>query len=218
MKKKIDDPTIISNAQESFRNFLFTLCNPPLEEWEYYKSQMSLWQYQQGDFFLKPGDEPNIYGFLYSGLSKRYYFSPEGEPIVFSFDKKGSVVSDLPAILSETPAKLHVEFLQESLVLVTPPDFYREIRERHKSWNDSARKITEIKYLESVERTLDLLCLKAVDRYQKFADRNKEILPYIEKRDIAAYIGVTPNSLSRILRSLKSNSKQQAIIQATSNI
>ena len=116
---------------------------------------------------------------------------------------------ELPALLEKTSVKMYTKCLRNSLLLVTPPGFYRTMTQRSTLWRDIAHKMTELRYLSSVDRNMDLLTLSASERYLKFVDRHHDIIGAIEKKDIASYIGVTPNSLSRITRELNERVIQQ---------
>lgn len=203
MKKCIDSNTYMrSDAVSAFRKLIFSLCDPPESEWEFYQSNLSLWEYEPGDLFQEPDELADSYAFIFRGLFKRYYRKENGDPIIFSFDGPGRAISDLPSLLNEKKSQMFIEAIRHSIILKTPPGFYKIIRRRHVSFEESARRITELRYLEFVDRSLDLLTLSAEQRYRKLLTSHAAIISEIEKKDIAAYLGIAPESLSRIRKQL----------------
>lgn len=58
-------------AYEQFEKAIHRHCDPPAEEWQFYKSNMKPKVFKKGEFFLKPGDFSNVYAFVFSGIFKQ---------------------------------------------------------------------------------------------------------------------------------------------------
>lgn len=196
---KVTDSDLQEQYMDEYRNFVFTLVTPSEEEWSYHRSKMSLFKYDKGDFFIEPGQDASFYGFISKGIFKRYFINNQGIETIHSFDSKGEMISDYPSLIRGEQASLYIECLEDSYVLVSEEGLAKKLRSRHPVWEQAGRLITEIRYLQMADRLYSMGLSKA-DRYQYFITHYKDIYKHLSQKDIAAYTGMSPSSLSRILK------------------
>lgn len=118
--------------------------------------------------------------------------------IVRGFGGPGTVVGAYVSLLTEAPSYLSVEALHDSELFVLPWSELNALYARHSSFQTIGRRLAELTLLEREARAHDLLTLSASERYARFQQSHRQLLPYLRNYDIASYLGITPVSLSRL--------------------
>jgi CRP-like cAMP-binding protein len=92
--------------------------------------------------------------------------------------------------------------LADARIAVVPWRRLREVVARVPAWTRYLAQVTEQLYLAKATREYELLALDAEQRYLRFRTRYAALEPRIPLRQVASYIGVTPEHLSRLRRRL----------------
>ncbi len=188
------------SAHEKFRLAIHRHCNPPEEEWLFYKENMKPKSFKKGDFLLKPGEASNIYAFIYFGIMKQYFITESGKEYITRFDCPGETSGDAATLWQNIPARQYIQALSEVKALVTTPGLLYKLRARHSVWHEGGRSLAEIRFYEKCDREYELLSFDAEKRYQLFLKRHGANSEMIPQKDIACYIGVTPSSLNKLIK------------------
>jgi len=173
------------------------------DDWEFIKSHYELKQYKKGEKILAPGERADIIFFIGKGLVKRFFICHDGRQFITSLDIENRIVSDFVSLIENKPSKIYIEALEDCEVLVSCYGISNLLFERSSIWEEIGRKITEYRYVEKSKREYELLHYDTLDRYDNFRNGNPELFNRITQRDTASYLGVTPESLSRLLRKRK---------------
>ena len=193
----------IESAYEQFRIAIHRHCNPPEEEWLFYKSHMHPRIFKKGEFLIRPGEPSNIYAYIYSGIMKQYFITEDGREYITRFDCPTETSGDAATLWRSLPARQYIEAIQDVKALVTSPNLLEMLRHRHPVWNQGSRSLAEIRFYEKCEREYEFLSYDAQKRYKCFLDRHGANSHNIPQKDIAAYIGITPSSLNKIIQKYK---------------
>ncbi|MBP6312813.1 MAG: Crp/Fnr family transcriptional regulator [Flavobacteriales bacterium] len=132
-----------------------------------------------------------------SGVQK-IMFEHEARSHCLGFAYNGSWCGDYISFVSQRASKLQVEALSDSVLYgIAYPDLmdlYKcvPILER---WG---RLILEELLQGRAQREIEMLSLNAEDRYVKFMERSSHVLQLVPQKDIASYLGMTPESFSRL--------------------
>jgi CRP-like cAMP-binding protein len=102
--------------------------------------------------------------------------------------------------LRRAPAHLTNEALEDSQVAQFSYHVLEERFDRHPSWERLGRRLAEEHYIERERREYHLLALDAGERYQRFLEDFPGLAERITQANIASYIGIKPESLSRLHR------------------
>jgi CRP-like cAMP-binding protein len=156
----------------------------------------------RGAYFLEAG-EPAIWcGTVGDGVLREYYPLADGREVTRGFAGPGDYVGSLSDLLLGQPSRSAVVAERDARVVEFPWRLLREAARTRPAWAAHVARIVERTYLRKAEREYELLALDAVARYARFRDRYAALEPLIPLRHVASYIGVTPEHLSRLRRSL----------------
>jgi CRP-like cAMP-binding protein len=106
----------------------------------------------------------------------------------------------LSAALSGAPNSFVIAAVTDARTLSFPAPLIPVLFDRHRAWERIGRVLAEQMAIRKEARERELLLDSAYVRFQRFADRYPELVDWIPQRQIASYIGVTEQALSRLLR------------------
>jgi len=148
-------------------------------------------------FFLKAGHFSDRIGYVKSGMLRFYFESGRKETTTF-FASPGTLAVDLHSFLMCIPSKESVEALADTEILyVKRKDLY-SLYPGNWKWQQVGRILMEQYFVASEERTTRLQCQSAHKLYEQFIQRHPEVVRVASLSYIASYLGMTPETLSRI--------------------
>lgn len=178
--------------------FLERLAKIPEQELAYLETRLSFCRLARGDCLTRAGEVADRVGFVVSGLLRKAHITPRGKPIVRGFGGPGAMVGAYVSLLTGAPSYLSVEALRESVLVVLPWSELNALYSRHACFQTIGRRLAELTLLEREARAHELLTLSASERYERFRESHRALLPELRSYDIASYLGISPVSLSRL--------------------
>ncbi|WP_153399128.1 Crp/Fnr family transcriptional regulator [Chryseobacterium vaccae] len=154
--------------------------------------------YKKSDFFLQEGDECQYLGFLKTGFMRTFYLNENGEDVNFTFHFDNYFFTDYESILCSTRSKMNIKAVRDSEVLLLHKDDLQKLYQKDAYWQEFGRKMTEVIYLNAKKRIEELLYYSPEKRYHRLLTENPKIFQLVAQKHIASYLGIKPQSLSRI--------------------
>lgn len=139
--------------------------------------------------------------FIEQGLV-RYYLTNNGEEQTYYFNKEGEWVCDYPSFLHKAPAYANIQALETTTIRTISYDDLQTFYEQVTHGERFGRLAIEQVFTNVIEQISSLYNDKPQVRYQKFIQTYFDIAQRIPQYHIASYVGVKPQSLSRIRKRL----------------
>ncbi|GAA5522737.1 Crp/Fnr family transcriptional regulator [Aliifodinibius salicampi] len=193
------------NRTLSIRHFvdlIKAITTLPEEQEEKFIDLISIKHIEAGENFIRAGQSPRTIGFVTKGLFRYFYTSEQGSEFTKGFFNKGMVISSYDAILENSPSHYTIQALEESIVEVVPYDRFQQLFLESPCWNEFLVALLQKGYLAKVTREREFLLLDAEQRYQTFLKRYPDLESRVKQHIIASYLGIAPESLSRIRKKL----------------
>jgi CRP-like cAMP-binding protein len=153
-------------------------------------------------FLLNEGDVCKNLGFVNSGCLREYTIDSKGTEHIIQFAIEDWWVSDLHSFLSGLPATYNIDALQDSEVLLLEKSAREELLDNCPKMERFFRLLIEANQVATHQRIADSLGASAEERYLKFIKTYPKLFEQVPQNQIASYLGITPQSLSRIRKEL----------------
>ncbi len=179
------------------RKHLETFSPMSNSDWNYFSSKLQCVTFQKKELLLKKGQVENFLSFVEKGTLRMYFPKAEND-LTFGFVFLHQFISAYDSFLTQTPCNYQIEALTETIVWRISHADLNNIYTNTKIGNEIGRKNGERLFLIKSSRELSLLDLTAKERYDKLFSERPQLIKEIPLKYIASYIGITPQSLSRI--------------------
>jgi CRP-like cAMP-binding protein len=158
--------------------------------------------YPPGAYFSEAGRVAQEIGFIVAGVFRVCYFDREGTDNTKYFIEENHFVVDLQSYQYQQPCTEYVQAVTETQVLVFPARAWQELSLTIVAWPQVEQKLFTQALLEKLNRRSSLVSPSGATRYAQFLVTFPGLANRIPLTYLASYIGVTPQSLSRIRRNL----------------
>ena len=156
----------------------------------------------KGEVISSIGDDTNTAGMILSGLARSYYIDSEGNDITRGFSPVGSICMDEGFFGYEERICMW-EALEESTIMFVKTDDIRILLAENAAFKDTWIMLLESAIRYKIYRENGFLVENATERYLHFKKMYPDLYDKIPQKHLATYLGITPETLSRIKSSLK---------------
>ncbi|TAE50054.1 MAG: Crp/Fnr family transcriptional regulator [Bacteroidetes bacterium] len=183
-----------------FRAFIQEYTPLSDSDWEAIAACIRLRKAVPGELLLEEGQVCRSLYFLESGLL-RFFVWKEGVDVTKFFTEAPYTLTSTQSFNSEQPARESIEVLEESLLWEMSFEDAHLLLER-RAWSTFVRKLVqEVQgYLEEILE--ELQTQTAENRYLQMTERNPGLLQRVSLKHLASYLGIAPQSLSRIRKNI----------------
>jgi len=172
------------------------------EEIEFFTSLLRSKSLANGEFLLREGDVCKYESFVVKGCLKTYYLDEMGVEHIIDFSIEEWWADDLYSLLTQTPSKSNIKAIEDTDVLQIGKTDLELLYQKIPKFERFFRILFQNAYITQREQINLALSASARERYLLFIKKK----PYAEKRfsqkDIASYLGVTPQFLSTLKKKL----------------
>jgi CRP-like cAMP-binding protein len=156
------------------------------------------------DFLLAAGDRAEWCHLVTRGLVRELYIDEAGEEHTRSFLAEGQVTGSLLDLLSGEPSVTFIQALEPTETLAWRYRDFDALCARFAELHVVARRAAEALYVRKTRREHELLTMPAAARYRRWLDEHEALDARVSRRQLASYLGVTPEHLSRLRRTTRS--------------
>ncbi|MBD1393751.1 Crp/Fnr family transcriptional regulator [Mucilaginibacter glaciei] len=146
---------------------------------------------------LKAGMVSHRIYFIKAGFVRAFYYK-DGNPYTSWFMGSGEIIISVYSFFSRKPSFENIEVLEDCVLQSISWDQLQQLYLAFPAFNITGRLITELYYIRSEERAIDLQTLTASQRYAKLLAQYPNISQVASLGQIATYLGVKQETLSRI--------------------
>ena len=173
------------------------------EESELVRSKFHSRLYRKRQFVLQEGDVCTQFNFVVKGCLRSYKIDEKGNIHILQFAAENNWINDLGSFHRFTPSSMNIDAIEDTVVLQISHEDLISLYMKAPKFDRIFRVLIENGFIHLQQRLIQNISSTAEDRYQTFL----EIYPHLNNRlsqvQIASFIGVTPEFLSR-LRNIRS--------------
>lgn len=154
--------------------------------------------YKAKTIILNAGEVCKHSYFVNSGLLRSFTINDNIVEHVLSFACEGWWIGDMYSLLSQKPGNLFVEVMEDSEVVLLSKENQEKLYTEIPKLERFFRILTENSLVANQERLMDSLSLTAEERFEKFCKKYPTLIQKVPQKQIASYIGVTPEFFSKM--------------------
>ena len=151
----------------------------------------------KGKIIASMGDDTSFAGLVFSGMARCYYIDKDGNDITRGFSPAGSLCMD-EGFMGYIERLCMWEALEETTIMFCETAAVRKIIRENTSFKDVWICLLENALRYKIYRENGFLVENATERYIRFRKHFPDLSDRIPQKHIATYLGITPESLSRI--------------------
>jgi CRP-like cAMP-binding protein len=140
--------------------------------------------------------------FVNSGILRSFNINDNIIEHVLHFACEGWWIGDMYSYISEKPGNLFIEVLEDSEIVSISKENHQQLYHDIPKLERFFRILAENSLVSHQERLMDNLSLTAEERFEKFCIKYPTLIQKISQKQIASYIGVTPEFLSKLKKRL----------------
>ena len=155
-------------------------------------------------FLLREGDVCKFEGFVTKGLFRLYNIDSDGFDNILYFAMEGWWITDIDSFTNQKPSQLFIESLEDSEVLLISKKDKEYAYEHIPKIEKLFRIMTQKTHVALQRRMIDNLSKTADKRYKEFTEKYPALEQRLTNLQIAAYLGISHEFLSKIRKKMVS--------------
>jgi len=180
-----------------FRRFLNNFSSVNDEEWNDFKTEITIHNFKRKQLFQEEGKQCKTVGFILKGCFRSIKIV-DGEERTFDFAIENEFITDYYGILNSRPSEFNIVAVESSIVACIEAKFLFNLFDSSFTWQKMGRHIAEYVACYYQERLLSSYYDSPAVRYQKLMKSSPELFLRIPHNILANYLGMRKETLSRL--------------------
>jgi CRP-like cAMP-binding protein len=172
------------------------------EVWEASKHYFKLKHLNKKQYFLKQGEVCKYLGFVDKGYTRLFYDLKNAE-VTKDFNTEYQFCGSYASFIAETPSHFNVIAMEPLEVWIINKQQLLELTEQFSCWQKFLRIVMERLFISKEDREALFLTTTPEERYELMVSENPDWLKRIPLKYLASYLGLTPETISRVRSRLK---------------
>src|SRR3954466_15018085 len=171
-------------------------------QWAELEPLLAIAEYRKGEPLVRQGDEEMEQFFVLEGMVKRVVSNPQGREMILRFAAEGEMDTSYAAWRRSAQLPYSIVAVTKVRTAEMPLPLWAEFLERHPVMKLSFEYEVMRLMSEVMAHTITLHLLDAPGRLARFQRKHPELSGRIPKKELAAYLNLTPETLSRLKQKL----------------
>lgn len=181
----------------NFKNYVKALVAMEDSTFELAMDYMKVETLKKGEDFLRHGQTCNKIAFVNIGLLKIYYLK-NGIEVNTCFCAEDSIASSFESFTNQTASHESIQALEDTTLMVITKTALEKLYQLHPKWQETGQKMIEKECVRLSGRVQTLGFDSALQKYKALIKNQPQIIQRVPIQDIASYLGVSRETLSRI--------------------
>lgn len=159
---------------------------------------------KKGDYFINYGEKTKKIGIVLKGFLYASYLSDNGTEWIsrFFFSPNNFIVSNHQGFYLGKNSTESIRVYEDSKLIFIEKEEFKTLLDKHPKFERTVRILAEESYIQAMERIHSFQSLNAEQRIRKFLKEYPELAQKLQRQQIASYLGIHRNILTRILYKL----------------
>ena len=156
----------------------------------------------KGEVILQENSNRKIQIFVSSGCLRAFYKTENGKDHTLQFATKNWWISDYMTLFNKEKSLLSIECLSDSKIMIFEQAELEKLYSKYPEFGSINRMNLQNRIAALQKRIFGLLTMTAKEKYQKFVKDYEIFEKVIPNYQIASFLGITPESLSRVRKEI----------------
>ena len=157
---------------------------------------------KKNEILLRIGENCNHTFFVAKGLLRAYSIDESGKEHILQFAPENWLISDRSTVLFDGVSEQFIDAVEDSEVILIPSDFFEKLAKNSPSFQ-RFNMLALNNHIRHLHKRINLLISASAEvRYLDFIKLYPDILLRVPQLMVASYLGITPESLSRVRKEL----------------
>lgn len=161
-----------------------------------------------GEFLQRAGDVARYAAFISSGCLRSYVIDPRGKEHIVQFAPETWWLADTGSLTTGSPSKYFFDAIVDSELLLIDGPSHQRVVERVPGYGAAMRTGLQRHAAAKDHRIVSALSASAEERYLAFLETYPSVVQRVPQKMLASYLGVSPETLSRIRGKLSRRSRR----------
>ena len=173
------------------------------EEQDHFISLLTYKEIPKKTTILSEGQPCNQLSYIHSGALRSYCLDKNGKESTIMFAIADWWLTDMYCFLNERPSMTFIETIEDSQILNISKDKFDHLFTAIPKFERFFRLLMQNAYTREQLRTIESLTLDAEQRYARFMNKYPQMASKLTQKQIASYLGITPEHLSVIRKNYR---------------
>jgi CRP-like cAMP-binding protein len=193
---------IISTMLSQFKKYIQDKTKITNEQFDLISGNLVLKKIKKDSMLLREGDVCSQVFFVAKGLLRAYTIDSFGKEHIIQFGPEHSWVSDRNSFYFNLPSMFYIDAIEDSEIVFINKEFYEKSEQIIPGFNSFSVMILH-NFIRFMQKRISLLLgATAEQRYLDFIELYPNLTLRVPQWMIASYLGITPESLSRVRKEL----------------
>jgi CRP-like cAMP-binding protein len=159
-------------------------------------------QLKKKEYLVRENEVNTFSSFVIKGCLRSYSIDANGFEHIVQFAPEGWWIADIYSVIANVPGKLSIDALEDTQIFTLKRKDQEILFDKYPKFERFFRIITENSIAANHHRLMDYMGLTAQERYEGFCNRYPALIKRLPQKQVASYIGVTPEFLSKMRSAL----------------
>ncbi|HXB09050.1 MAG TPA: Crp/Fnr family transcriptional regulator [Puia sp.] len=153
-------------------------------------------------YFLQEGDVCKQIAFIVRGAARMYSIDEKGHEHIVRFGLETWWLGDHESFNLLTPSRFHIEMLEDTDLLVITTMHAHELRDQVKGFDLTIKSMDKQLAIAAQKRIHAAISMTAEERYEDLVNTYPQFLQRFPQNMVASYLGISPETLSRMRKNI----------------
>lgn len=173
------------------------------DEASYFTGLLNYKEVRRKEFLLKEGAVARHISFIHSGVLKAYYLDVKSDENVIMLATDGWWITDMYSFASGNAAMQSINAVEDSAIFQLEKNDFNHLLTKVPAFERFFRILMQNAYIREQVRVIQNLAMPAEERYMNFLEKYPYLVKRVTQKQIASYIGVSPEFLSAMRKRMK---------------
>lgn len=176
------------------------------DEQQAISESLRIHEYKKGKFLLRQGELPSIKCyFVLTGCVRQFFIDESGKEVTSNFYTEEQAIPIINGKTQDDLSKYSLVCVEDCLLVVGDVDSENTMFNKYPQLEIMVRKMMEINVGEIQDQFGEFIGSSPEERYESVLKKRPELIHRVPQHQLASYLGITPESLSRIKKRIKKN-------------